>query len=214
MATAPKESSTTKALGELAKVEVDEKRDLAVKRTFYGSIVEELRDFEIENDEDYAFGGEVLKQIKGYYKEIEVRRKKVTDPLNAALKEFQSWYRPAQKVLEDGEEVLKKKLGDYVIRKEAEKEEQHRAIAAASAKGDFEAAHAAASDLVSVVTVKGVTVTHKWEYQLVDFDEVPREFLCLDHSAIKLYIKNAGVDDPKPIPGMKFVKVGGVRVGK
>lgn len=209
---APKESAT-KALGELVKVEIDEKKELAVRRTSYEQIVEELRGIQVEDEEDYVFASEVLKQVKTYYKEIEVRRKKVTEPLNAALKEFQSWYRPAQKVLEEGEALLKQKLGDYRVRKEAEKEAQMRAIAEASAKGDFDAAHAAAQDLVITTEVSGVSFTPKWEYQLVDFDEVPREFLCLDHSALRLHIKNANADDPKPIPGIKFVKAGGVRVG-
>ena len=50
---APKESAT-KALGELVKVEIDEKKELAVRRTSYEQIVEELRGIQVEDEEDYV----------------------------------------------------------------------------------------------------------------------------------------------------------------
>ena len=81
-------------------------------------------------------------------------------------------------------------------------------IAEASQKGDFDAAHRASSALVEAPTAKGITVREDWDYSVVDFDKVPREFLCVDHSAMQIHIKKAkqSGNDPEVIPGIKFEK--------
>jgi hypothetical protein len=198
------------SLGDLAKVETDEKRELAMKRSSYEKIVEELRAFVIEDDDDYEYASKLLRTIKATSKEIEERRKRVTGPLYEALRNFQSWYKPALDVLENGERDLKKKIADYYLLKEAQREEQMRLVAAAAREGNFEKAHEAAQGFVETPTAKGISIQRKWEYEVEDITKVPREFLTLDHSAVKIYIKNAGEDDPKPIPGLKFTKSGGV----
>jgi hypothetical protein len=85
-----------------------------------------------------------------------------------------------------------------------------RQIAAAAATGDFDAAHVVSQSLVEAPTAQGVSVQRKWDYRVVDLNQVPRDYLCLDHSAVKIHIKTAGKDKPQNIPGLEFFEVAGV----
>jgi hypothetical protein len=200
----------TASLGELVTVETSEKVELAKQSATYSQILQELKTLQIADDDDYEYAGEFLKSVKRLYNDVEARRKKVTDPLNAALKEFRSWYKPTLDLLEEGERLLKKKIGDYALRKEQEREEQMRQIAAASAQGDFDSAHTLSQNISDSASHAGISVQRKWDYRVVDMSQVPRAFLCLDHSAMKIHIKSAGKDKPAGIPGIEFFETSGV----
>lgn len=181
-----------------------EREELELQEKEARDVLEGFRSFEILSDEDYQFVGETLREVKGVYKQIEERRKKVTAPLNEALKEFRAWYQPALAVLENTEALLKRKLADYDTAQRERARLAMEAAAEASRQGDFDAAHAASQGIVSAPQAKGITVTRRWDYRLVDLSLVPREFLCLDHSAVKIYLKAAGKDTPTQIPGLEF----------
>lgn len=206
----PTKESATASLGDMVKVETEEKVELAKRKAGFDEIVEEIENLEIQDDEDYEFASDTLRAVKALSKEIEARRKKVTGPIHQALEEFRSWYRPPLQVLAKAEKQLKEKIGSYALKKEQEREAQMRAVAAASQKGDFDAAHAASRSLAEVPQVKGISFRREWRYEITDFEKVPREFLTLDHSAIRLHIKNAGKDAPEAIPGLAFEEKAGV----
>ena len=196
--------STAQALTSLVHIETEEKKELAKRAASYEDILDELKDFEIKDDDDFEFASDTLKHIKTFYKEIEKKRKAVTDPLNKALTEFRSWYKPSLDLLKEGENILKGRIGEYTLKKDKEREEQMRQIAAASQKGDFDAAHTAAQNIVETPTARGVSSTRLWDYQVTDLSKVPREWLTLDHSKVKIHIREAGKDKPADIEGIEF----------
>lgn len=198
------EGSTAQALTQLVHIETEEKKELAKKAASYEEIIDELKDFKIADEDDFAFASDTLKHIKVFYKEIEKKRKAVTDPLNAALKEFRSWYKPSLDLLSEGERLLKASIGEYTLRKEREREAQMRQIAAASQQGDFDAAHEAAQNIVETPAARGISSTRHWEYRVKDLSLVPREWLTLDHSKVKIHIREAGTDRPAEVPGIEF----------
>lgn len=182
-----------------------ERQLVSVKQEEAKEILEAFQDFDIEDDEDYEVVSDGLKEVKKIAKEIEARRKKVTGPLNAALAEFRSWYKPAVDLLANTESVLKQRLAAYVRKKEEQSRLAMEAAAAAAGEGNFDAAHEASKGIVAAPSTKGVTHTRYWDYELEDLDQVPRRYLALDHSAVKIHIKNAGKDEPEEIPGIRFV---------
>jgi hypothetical protein len=185
--------------------EPTERQIVVAKQEEAIEILEGFQDFEIEDDDDYEVVAEGVKEVKRIAKDIDARRKKVTAPLNAALAEFRSWYKPALDLLERTEMVLKGKLGVYERLQEARSREAMEAAAAAAREGDFDGAHEASKGIVSAPSVKGVTIVRYWDYEIEDISKVPRRYLCLDHSAVKIYIKAAGKEEPAPIPGLRFV---------
>ena len=46
---------------------------------------------------------------------------------------------------------------------------------------------------------------------MVDESKVPRDFLAVDDSAVKSYIKQAGKNEPISVPGIRFFKDTSVR---
>lgn len=184
--------------------EPTERQIVSQKEEQAKEILNGFKDFEIEDDEDYEVVAEGVKEIKKIAKEIDARRKKVTEPLNAALNEFRSWYKPAMTILENTEQFLKGKLAQYGRMKEQQSVLAMEAAASAARAGDFDGAHEASKGIVSAPTAKGVTLTRYWDYEIEDLDKVPRRYLCLDHSAVKIHIKNAQKEEPSPIPGLRF----------
>lgn len=174
--------------------------------------------FEIENEEDFQFAGELLKFVKKRTKELEDRRKTVTKPLDEALKAFRAWYKPSLDQYAALERALKRRISAWQLEQDRREEEAVRKIAEASMSGDYDAAHAASTGLVKASTVSGVTVRKHWvlDEDSVDLSKVPVEFLALDRNVVAEYIRQFGKDRPKDLPGLKFkraVQVKGSRKG-
>jgi predicted DNA-binding protein len=186
-------------------VEQGEQQEMLVRAQQYQQELVALQEFQIEDAEDFSTASEILREVKSIAKEVESRRRKVTDPLNAAIKEFGKWYKPALDTLLTMEGVLKSKISEYTERQRVANEAAMRAAAAAARAGNFEAAHEASKGIVEEARAQGITTREVWQYEIEDLSQVPREYLALDHSAVKIYLKQAGAE-PKPIPGLRFFK--------
>lgn len=183
-----------------------EQQQIATRKGEVEDILEAFKDFQIEDDGDYEVVAEGLQEVKRIAKDLEQRRKTITQPINGALREFNSWFKPAQTVLENTERVLKRRLAEYETLKAEQSRLAMLAAAAASQAGDFDAAHEASKGIVELPSAHGITHSRYYDYEITDISKVPREFLAVDHSAVKIYIKNAGKDCPQSIPGIKFVE--------
>lgn len=166
-------------------------------------------DFTIEDAQDLEVAVDCLKDVKTNYKQIKAEQELATKPMNAALKQVRSWFKPALDVLERTEALLKGRIADYHRRVEEQSRLAMEAAAAASQAGDFDGAHEASKGIVAAPKSDGVTVTRHWDYELQDLDAVPDQYkyMCLDHSAVKIHIKNAGKEQPPPIPGIVFKQI-------
>lgn len=166
-------------------------------------ILEVIKDFQVEEEEDFSFLSETLRDVKKSWKDLETEKKTVTDPLNATLKKVRSWFKPAQDYLKKAELLCKKKLSDYQL--EQVKKREKAMIEMATAK-DFDGKMKAAEGLVSVPEAKGITIRETWKYEVKDISKVPVQFLAIDDSAVKQYIKEFGKGKPKDVPGLEFVQ--------
>ncbi len=95
-------------------------------------MLEYVRGWEITTPEKAIHAGNDLKAIKTLAKEIEAKRTAITGPLNKALKEVNTLFRPAKSWLKEAEGILKSKLLEY-------QNEQERVAREAQAKADAEA---------------------------------------------------------------------------
>ncbi len=95
-------------------------------------MLEEARSWKITTPETAIAAGGDLKLIKGLAKELEAKRTAITGPLNKALKEVNSLFRPAKTWLKEAEGILK----GEILRFQAE---QERIAREAQAKADAEA---------------------------------------------------------------------------
>lgn len=162
--------------------------------------------FIVESQKDYVFGSELLKFAKKKKKDLEDLRKKDTQELDRELRARRAAYKPSLDGWGKLETILKRRLGDWVLKLEQQEEEKVRKLAEASIEGDFDRAHQISQTLEDSVEVKGVSKIEKWVVDEVDLQKVPRKYLQLDDDAVAQYIKGFGKDRPKDLPGLTFKK--------
>lgn len=73
----------------------------------------------IENDKQQQMGADLLAVVKTNAKALDARKKAITQPLNAALKEVRAQFKPAEDQLAQIESTVKTLLLDYHERQEA-----------------------------------------------------------------------------------------------
>ena len=172
--------------------------------------VEGVEPFVIEDDEDLQFIANMLKDMKKQYKELEARRKTVTKPMHDALVAFRAFYKPTLDVLKELEKLLKSKIGEYTLKQQELEEQKAKELAAAARDKDFERALAVSSTMREVPKVDGITVSEKWDYEIVSKEAVPEWAKEVSDAAVRTYIKEFGKTKPADVPGLRFFKVGGV----
>lgn len=208
-------SSTAESIQKFVEREDEERTEMAEAAQMAECLLNEIKGIEsvpfvIQNDEDYELATTMLTDAKKQIKEIERRRKTVTQPLDQALRAFRALYRPTLKVYESIEQLLKKKISDYTLEKRRQEEEAMRQMAEASREGDFAKALAVSDALKKAPVAKGVTVTEEWTYEVTDLSKVPREWLTLNHAAMVSYVQKAKPEKPEPVAGIRFFKKGKV----
>jgi len=173
--------------------------------------------FVIEDDEDSVFISELCKFAQARAKEIKDYQEAITKPINAALRVVNSRYLPEHKRWKGFADQLKGMLAAWEEKKAREEEEAARKISEAARAGDYEALHEASKGLmVQTSVVAGVSYQDVWvvDEGKVDLTKVPEKYLALHMPAVNAYIKQAGKNRPKDLPGLPFKAAKRVRVGK
>lgn len=112
-------------------------------------------------------------------------------------------FRPGAKAYEQGIEHMRGLLNRFETAKRAREREAEQALMAAASKGEdvTESLNAIAVDQVST------PARESWIWTLVDMASVPRKYVCLDSSALKIYLKQCTESGSTPeIPGLLFSK--------
>jgi len=170
------------------------------------AFLDAFESFEIEDSEDYEVVGNGLKEIALLLKNAEAGKKEERAPFTAKANAVSAKYKPALDILDKAKRLLKKKMADY---NEAEQEKSRLAMEAAAEaaqEGDFDKAHEAAKDIVAAPKTRGITHRHTWEYSVRDVNAVPREYLSVDHSHMKILCREHAGQEPPEVPGIVFHK--------
>lgn len=170
---------------------------------------------ELKSNEEMALASEMIKDVKRFFKEIDAERQEYTKPLNEMLGEVNGLYQPVLKKLTSIEAALKVAVGNYTrVQQEQQRALLAAAAAEAAAQKTREQAEAVVQQALQVaqaappMKVGGVSVTEVWDFELVDTEQVPRQYLAVDATKVKAAIK-AGVRD---IPGLRIFSKASVRV--
>lgn len=164
--------------------------------------IKELQDWEIDTPEEHELAGDMLKDLKRRFKDLEAQRTSITGPMNQSLKAVNNLFRAPKEVLSRAEKLLKLKLAEYGER--AEQENQLLVDVAGAAETAAQATEALAA-VRDTAPPQGVSVRHVWKAEIVDPDAVPRAFLVPNIRAIEAWGKgHAG--EPGPLAGVKWIK--------
>lgn len=165
--------------------------------------LEALDGWTVDSDEDNAFAAEMLQDVKQRHKRLETERKKITKPMNAALRAVNDLFRKPREALEQAERLIKGEIAAYL---EAREEANTAAFEAAADAETVEEASAALASVEDASTPAGVSVRYKWRAVVVAEDLLMPQFLSPDRAKIEAWASShKGPDgEPLPIPGVRF----------
>ena len=172
-----------------------------------GALVGKAIDLEIHSADTETMAYGVLKQIATKKKEVEARRKEITQPLNKSLKATNALFKEIAAPLVDADSILREKILAFqrVQQEKAAKEQERREAIQASHEERGHETH----ELAEVAPDVGEsTVTKRWTYEVVDESKIPRKYLVPHPVAIRQAI----TDGERDIPGLKIYQKEGLRV--
>jgi hypothetical protein len=168
----------------------EEAKALALAAKDFADEALSLGDLIIEDQETLDMVGGVLVDIKTQWKMLEEKRTSITKPLLQAKNAADALFKPALTALVDAEKALKGKIDSYFT-----------AIAAAKIEALTMGEVQEAIEMAAPVLSGGVGARAVLDYVLEDLSLVPREWLCLDQSAVRIAMSR---DKNIQIPGIRF----------
>lgn len=166
---------------------------LAVKQEAQSSraLFEQVKAFVIYDQQGLDIAGSILKDVKARWKDIEARRKTITQPMQAALKNVQALFKEPLDYYAGIETMLKDKILEAQARARAAQDAALLAVQQAHAAGDrvqvAVALHQAQQ--AEAVNPEGLQNRSTWTYSIIDAQQVPREFWVIDYQALAAYVR-------------------------
>lgn len=144
--------------------------------------------------------GEFASAVKGRAEEYETKRKSVVGPINASVKEINSWFKPISDTAEAILKTIKDRIGQRLLEIQHEKDAALKLIAANGGEADeatILVAHAAPMD-----APRNFTAKRKFEYSVSDASLVPEKYWTrvLNRDALQAEVDRLGM--AHGIPGI------------
>ncbi len=157
--------------------------------------------------ENMEYVGAQLIASKGYADAVDAELKKITKPLNDALKATKALFLPATSALAEIEGVLKTKIANARNAQLAVNMQAAQAAQAQLSAGNAYGAALAATVIVDTALPAGISMRDTWEFEIVHDDLVPRELCSADPRKIRAHIALYGTGStPHPIAGVNITK--------
>jgi len=152
-----------------------------------------------ESIKEYAVG--LLTKIAEGKKKAEAQRQLFVGPLNQSIRAINSFFKKLTEPLEEADAILRKKILEYRMKEEERiRKEAEEIRKKMEEKGQF---------VPVVVSGPGTTMSGKngtaivrkvWDFEVIDENQVPREYLSVDPGKIRKAVQE-GV---RQIPGVKI----------
>lgn len=184
----------------------EDRTELAREKIDAAEALDTIRTFAITTREDLDMASEILLDVKGKLKWLEEKRLSITRPINEGLDAIRSLFRAPEAHYAECEKALKGKIAAYHAEQVARNQAAMAAAAAANLNGDRAGVTAALSVVGTPDKAAGVSVREAWDFEVVNEQLVPREYLLVDHVRIRKDMQHSASQDgsPMPIPGVRF----------
>lgn len=165
-------------------------------------LIDALASWAIATDEDAAQAGALLREVHDDHKRLDTMRKEAGKPAREAIKDINQFFKPVLDALSTAKGTLKGKLDEH----QRAAQEARRVVLEQVAAGDA----GALAQVAPSAPVAGVQYRSELDIQITDFDKIPREYLTVDWSKLKLRAREG-----KPAPaGVSFVVQQKAMVGR
>lgn len=190
---------------------------LALKATEAQAMRPQLVALELRTSEDEQFAADVRAHLKQRLKDAEADRKSVTTHLDAAKKAVDAQYKPEKDAIEGLIEIIDAKLSECETRRRRLAHEAQKAASLLASTGNLAASAAALAAIETAEKPVGLTYVDTWEHKRVDLmalvkavaaGRAPLEFLMLDNSAVKIWLRTyKDSTECPPVEGLEFARV-------
>lgn len=171
----------------------------------------------LETPEADAKARALLRLIETLDGQADAERKALKAPHLERGREIDDAFKPARTSLERVGSILRRRLGEAAVRREADRTAALELAARAARVGDTETANAAiqVADPVHAPAAAGVSDRMTWEATGFDPKSMPVEFLTVDMVRIREHIREADRNGRPPgIPGVTFSRAATFSVRK
>lgn len=148
----------------------------------------------LDTPEEEKKAASLLTSAHGKWKELDALRKKVVSPAVQAQRTVNDHFRPALQAWDQVKNRAKQLLAQAVKAREAVNQANLEAVAAGNST--------ALAKIKPVEAPAGVSYRDEVQINIIDFDLIPREYLAVDWSALKILAREG---KPAP-PGVEFVR--------
>jgi hypothetical protein len=176
------------------------KTELRDEQVTTESVLTQLKLLEISTEADVEIANDLLGQAKADFKRLDDKRRTATQPLNAALHEINSWFKPLLSMYQQAESILKDKIAKAIA---ATQQAQDAALAQLAAAGGSTSAEmiVIAHGQKLLDAPKNITICKEWDFEILDSEKVPEQFWMLDMAKLHTAVKESKQDTQ--IPGIR-----------
>jgi len=183
------------------------------------ALLNQAQSIEILDKPEYEEGAKLFAQIKSFKKTIDTQRKELIKLPYDYVRRVNAFAKEISKPLDDAETVIKQKLIDYEAKKELERREQEKKAEEERKRLQERLNKEAQEKGVEAVilpevmfpkeeknivhTESGDTVYTRnvWDFEIVDFAQVPDEYKVIDEKKVRQAINRLGI---REIPGLRI----------
>lgn len=144
-------------------------KELAPLKIKIQTVAEQVSTFSITDSTTLKQGVEMLSKLNSYADSIKAKKELITKPLNEALKNARSMFKPLEEVYDEAVELLREKMSIYQTKEVNARKEAEQAIAARIAPGKGNLTLETAVDKISALPTPDKEVAT--EVGLVQFRE-------------------------------------------
>lgn len=164
---------------------------------------EEALQIKVTDDVSLAIANQKLSAVNNHLKLIEEKRTELKKPYLDAGKKVDSIAKDLSEPLNNSIQYLKNQIKEWnleLTRREQELKQQ------APANSLFE--ENINHELAMLESQKASNIRHNWKFDVVDLSKVPIQFLMIDESKVREWIKanKESLNDGDVIAGIKFYK--------
>jgi len=149
--------------------------ELENKRAEYAADLKTVQTFPLDTQEQADTLTAVCQSAKAQQEELEGRMKKITDPLNAAVKEVKSLFGPPIEFLKSIRTAGKVRLEQRFAQQRAAQAQALAAVAESAGRVDG-VTMSLATGAAHVKPSEGTYEVEEWSYEITDHSQLPFEF--------------------------------------
>lgn len=157
----------------------------------------------IKNDSELDEANGILRKIATLRKAAKAHFESLKKPFNEAMANLRQKEKEFLQPMEQGESAIKKLIVQYNAKRDAQLKEEQAKLDALAKNLEGSGLSVLPSVKLEKPKMQGTTIRNRYDFEIVDPNLIPREYLLVDTTAIGKVVR--ALKDKTNIPGIKVV---------